>query len=57
MPWRARALLDALLGRGVEHQPLHEDARRVHVVGVDLAVLDDLLHLGDRHPAAHRHTG
>ena len=35
------ALLDAFLGRGIEHQPLHEDAWRVHVFGVDLAVLDD----------------
>ena len=52
-----RPLLDPLvrrLLRGQRHHPLHEDPGGVHVVGVQLAGLDEMLDLGDRHPAAHR---
>ena len=52
-----RALLDALVGRllgGQRQHALHEDARGVDRVGVELARLDQLLDLGDGDPAGHR---
>jgi len=36
---------------------VHVDARKVHLVGRDLAGLDELLHLGDREPGRHRAQG
>ena len=41
------ALLDRLLVLGALDDALHEDAGRVHLVGVELARLDQLLDLGD----------
>ena len=38
----------------VVDEPLHEDARRVHVIGIDLADLHDLLGLGDADAARGR---
>ena len=34
-------------GCALTHDAVHEDARRVHVVGIELADLDELLDLGD----------
>src|SRR5690606_1306714 len=51
------ALLDALLGVRVVHDAVHIDARQVHVVGVDVTDLHDLLHLGDAHLPGHRTGG
>ena len=42
------ALLDVLGGIGHVDDPLHEDAGRDDVVGVDLAGLDQMLDLGHR---------
>src|SRR6476619_3259023 len=52
-----RVLLDPLVGRllgGQRDDPLHEDPGRVHVVGVELAGLAEVLDLGDGDLAAHR---
>jgi hypothetical protein len=46
------ALLDPLLGFGVEHEPVHVDARAGAPRRVDRAGLDDLLDLDDRDLAA-----
>ena len=51
------ALLDPLVGRllrGQRDHPLHVHARGVHLVRVDLARVDQVLHLGHGHLAAHR---
>ena len=40
------AVLDALLGVRIQHEPLHEHAGRMDIVGIEFAVLDDLLDLG-----------
>src|SRR5882762_5644287 len=46
----------ALGRRGNLDQPMHEDPRQVHVVGVNRADRQDvLLDLDDRHPRRHRH--
>ena len=50
-----RALLDAPLVAFALEDALHEDARGVHGVGVDLARLDQLLDLGDRDARGHGH--
>src|SRR5688572_10725397 len=42
--------LDPLLDEGDLDDALHEDARRVHVLRLDLAHIHELLHLRDRHP-------
>ena len=41
------AALDALLVARALEDAVHEDARRVDVVGIELADLDELLDLGD----------
>src|SRR5947208_59148 len=51
------ALLDPLVGRllrGEYDDPLHVDTRGVHVVGVELTGLHEVLDLGDADPPAHR---
>src|SRR5260370_18491146 len=54
---RGRALRPPALGRRRDlDQAVDEDAREVHVVGVDRADRQDvLLDLDDRHPRRHRH--
>src|SRR5690606_9539409 len=47
------ALLDALLGVRVVHDAIDIDAGQVHLVRVEVADLDDLLHLGDADLAGH----
>src|SRR6202012_3987348 len=47
-------LLDRLLAGLRLHDALNEDPRRVDMVGVDLARLDQLLNLGDGDLARHR---
>src|SRR4051794_27491671 len=50
-------LLDLLLRHlflGERHDPLHVHTGGVYVVRADLTRLDELLDLGDGHPAAHR---
>src|SRR5262249_1741997 len=52
---RAHGALLHLLALGADlDDPLHEHARGVYVLGVDLARLDELFDLGDRDPAGHR---
>jgi hypothetical protein len=46
--------LDPLLVAAAFEDALDEDPRRVDLVGVELADLDQLLDLGDRDPAGHR---
>src|SRR6185503_3492230 len=44
-----RSLFDSLGSIGPLEDPVHEDARRDHVVRIDLARLDQLLDLDERH--------
>src|ERR1700688_1811865 len=46
--------LDPLLVTRSLEDPLDEDARRVNLVGIELAHLDELLDLGDRDLPRHR---
>ena len=48
-PFAHRPLLDALDRIRDMDEALHEDARGMNVVGVDLARLHEVLDLGDRH--------
>src|SRR5437016_5684447 len=50
-----RPFLDGLLVPRALEDPLHEDAGRVHRVGLDGAGRDQLLDLGDRHLAGGGH--
>src|ERR1043165_7767739 len=45
------ALLDRLLVAGALEDPVHVDRRQVDLIGIDLADLDELLDLDDRHLA------
>src|SRR5690606_26375340 len=49
------ALLDALFVARALDDPLHEDARRMDVIGIELAGLDELLHFRNRDLARGRH--
>ena len=57
MPFFDRPLLDALLGRGIVHDALHEDARRVDLVGIELTGGDQVLDFGHGDPPAGRRHG
>ena len=48
-------MFDRFSGVRDMHDALHENARRDDLVGVDLARLDEMLDLGDRHLAGGRH--
>src|SRR6185437_15287927 len=56
-PLPQRPLLDALFERIAVDDALHEDTRRVDLVGLDLAGRDEVLDLNHRHLGRSRHHG
>src|SRR5207302_758386 len=51
------ALLDPLLIQLALKDALHEDAGRMHQVGIELAGFDEVFYLGNRHLGRGRHHG
>src|SRR3954452_21053082 len=54
-PFPDCALLDSFLKVQAVHDALYEDSRRVDVIGIDVAGLDEMLDLGNRHSRRRRH--